>query len=281
MKYLFALPVFVLMVSIGMSLQLPEFVAQWKRLTWSAWLRLLLATFIVPPVFVLLLHRLMPLGPAEAIGLFMVAVVPGAPLVSRKIARRGFDMHLAASYQVWGACLTPVMIPLVVFLTGKLYNRDIWISPLLLIEQIAAKQFLPVLLGMLLIRVAPERSKKLAPALNVVGNVALLVVILLVLIKLAPSLLGVTVWLPFAALLLAIACVAAVRLLVRADEATKRTLAICNANRFVGLALLLTGQSLHRNDALPAVACYALVVVLVTILYPRLFPAKSLVAGQG
>ena len=109
----------MLMVSVGMSLQLPELVARWKRFTWWAWLRLVLATFIVPPVCVLLLHRLMPLGPAEAIGLFMVAVVPGAPLVSRKIAPRGFDMHLAASYQVWGACLTPVMIPLVVFEQGK------------------------------------------------------------------------------------------------------------------------------------------------------------------
>jgi predicted Na+-dependent transporter len=275
MKLLFPLPVFVLMVSVGMSLRLPELVAQWRRLTWSAWLRLLLATFIVPPVFVLLLHRLMPLGPAEAIGLFMVAVVPGAPLVSRNIARRGFDMHLAASYQVWGACLTPVMIPLVVFLTGKFYNRDIWISPLLLIEQIAAKQFVPVLLGMLLMCLAPERSKKLAPALNVVGNVVLVSVILLVLIKVAPSLLGVTLWLPFAALLLAIACIAAIRLLLRADVATERTLAICNANRFVGLALLLTGQSLHRTDALPAVACYALVVALATILYPRFFPTKQ------
>ena len=62
--------------------------------------------------------------------------------------------------------------------------------------------------------------------------------------------------------------------LFRANLVTERTLAICNANRFVGLALLLTGQSLHRNDALPAVACYALVVALATILYPRLFPAR-------
>src|SRR3954451_19501096 len=101
MKFLFPLPVFVLMVSVGMSLRLPELIAQWRRLTLSAWLRLLLATFIVPPVFILLLHRLMPLGRGEALGLFMVAVVPGAPLMSRNIARRGFDMHLAASYQVW------------------------------------------------------------------------------------------------------------------------------------------------------------------------------------
>lgn len=199
MNFLLPLPVFVLMVSVGMSLRLPELVAQWRLLTWSAWLRLLLATFIVPPVFVLLLHRLIPMGKAEAIGLFMVAVVPGAPLMTRNIARRGFNMHLAASYQVWGACLTPVMIPLVVFLTGRLYDRDIWISPLLLIEQIATKQFVPVLLGMLLIRLAPAKSKKLAPALSAVGNVLLVSVILLVLIKLAPSLRNITLWLPVAA----------------------------------------------------------------------------------
>lgn len=209
----------------------------------------------------------------------MVAVVPGAPLMSRNIARRGFDMHLAASYQVWGACLTPVMIPLVVFLTGKLYDRDVWISPLMLIEQIVTKQFVPVLLGMLLTRLVPQRSKRLAGALNLIGNIVLVLVILVAMIKAAPLLLQlnvweVTVWLPIAALLLAIVCVAAIRALFRANLVTERTLAICNANRFVGLALLLTGQSLHRNDALPAVACYALVVALATILYPRLFPAR-------
>jgi predicted Na+-dependent transporter len=281
MKVLLPLPVFVLMVSVGMSLRLPKLVAQWRRWTWTAWLRLLLATFIVPPLFVLLLYHLIPLGRAQAIGLFMVAVVPGAPLMTRNIARRGFDMHLAASYQVWGACLTPVMIPLVVFLTGRLYDRDIWISPPLLIAQIAEKQFVPVLLGMLLMRIAPERSKRLGPALSMVGNVMLLFVILLVLIKVAPSLRDVTVWLPVSALLLAIACIAAIRLLSRTDVLTQRTLAICNANRFAGLALLLTDRSLHRSDALPAVACYALVVALATILYPRFFPAKQLKAAAS
>lgn len=273
MKFLIAVPVLLLMVSIGMSLRVSELVAQWKQLTFSAWIRLLLATFIVPPLFILLVHRLIPLSRAEAVGLFMVAVVPGAPLVTRNIARRGFDMQLAASYQVWGAVLTPVIIPVVVYLTGKLYDRDIWISPLLLIRQIGLKQFVPVLIGILCVRFIPERSKKLAPLLNIVGNTVLVLVIVLVLVKIAPSLIGITPWLLLASLLLAIVCIGTVRLLVRVDVPTARTLAICNANRFVGLALLLAGESLHRTDVVPAIACYALVIALATILYPKFFPA--------
>jgi len=63
-----------------------------------------------------------------------------------------------------------------------------------------------------------------------------------------------------AALLLAVGSVLAIRFLLRADVLTDRTLAICNANRHVGLALLLSGQYLHAKAALPAVAAYALVL---------------------
>jgi hypothetical protein len=50
---------------------------------------------------------------------------------------------------------------------------------------------------------------------------------------------------------------------LRADVLTDRTLAICNANRHVGLALLLTGHFLRAERALPAVAAYALIAPLV------------------
>jgi hypothetical protein len=72
-----------------------------------------------------------------------------------------------------------------------------------------------------------------------------------------------TWWLPLGALLLALGSVAAIRLLVRTDDLSARTLSICNANRHVGLALLLSGQYLHMKGALPAVAAYALVAPFV------------------
>ncbi len=278
MKFLLAAAVFVLMVSIGMSLRVPELVTNWRRISWFAWLRLLLATFLIPPAVVLVLARILPLEPSQLVGLFMVGVAPGAPLLTRNIARRGFDMHLAASYQVWGALLTPLMIPLVVAAAGKLYDRDIWISPVLLILQILEKEFVPLLVGMAAVQFAPALSQKLQPAINRLGNVVLTGIMVLLLVKMGPAILGLSVWLPVAALILAVSCVAAIFLLLPADRVRTRTLAISNANRHVGLALLLTGQYTHARNALPAIACYALLVAVLLIVAPKIFRQPQAIA---
>ena len=107
-------------------------------------------------------------------------------------------------------------------------------------------------------------AAKLQPLMTVIGNVVLTVAIVAFLFKLGPTALkALTLWLPVAALVLAVGSVLAIRFLLRADVLTDRTLAICNANRHVGLALLLSGQYLHAKAALPAVAAYALVAPLV------------------
>src|SRR5271167_4212828 len=129
MKHLLPAAVFLLMVSIGMSLKPPELLRHWRNRTPWAWLRLLVATFLVPPAVALLMFRWMPLDFGEAVGLFMLGVSPGAPLTSRNAAKKGFDLQLAASYQVWGALLMPFMIPLVVYASAKLYDRNVWIPP--------------------------------------------------------------------------------------------------------------------------------------------------------
>ena len=264
MKFILPAAVFLLMLSVGMSLRHDKMLAAYRRITWSAWMRLLLATFIIPPAIALLLPHIFPLTLPEMAGLFMVGVAPGAPLMTRNIAKRGFDMHLAAGYQLWGALLIPVMIPLVVFIVGKLYDRNIWIPPRVLLTEIAEKQYLPLLLGMTLAYLLPVISAKLQPAMTMIGNVVLTVAIVAFLFKLGPTVLkSLTLWLPVAALVLAVGSVLAIRFLLRADVLTDRTLAICNANRHVGLALLLSGQYLHAKAALPAVAAYALVAPFV------------------
>jgi BASS family bile acid:Na+ symporter len=264
MKLILPSAVFLLMLSIGMSLQYRKILAGYRRMTWQVWTRLLLATFIVPPAIALLLPHLFPLTLPEMAGLFMVAVAPGAPLMTRNIAKKGFDMHLAAGYQLWGALLTPIVIPLVVFAAGKLYDRTIWIPPRVLLADIAEKQFLPLLLGMAMAHFWPAISAKLQPYMTMIGNVVLTVAIVAFLFKLGPAVLkALTIWLPLGALVLAVGSVLAIRFLLRADVLTDRTLAICNANRHVGLALLLTGHFLRAERALPAVAFYALIAPLV------------------
>ncbi|MGA2690386.1 MAG: bile acid:sodium symporter [Candidatus Korobacteraceae bacterium] len=275
MKLLLPASVFVLMVSVGMSLRWRELVANWRRLTWSAWLRLLLATFIVPPAVALLLARILPLNLSETAGLFMVAAAPGAPLLTRNLARRGFDMHLAASYQVWGAVMTPIMIPLLVAGAAKLYGRDIWIPPMAVVIQILEKEFVPLLVGMALAHFTPVFSKKAQAVLNILANCTLTLVFVVLLWKMGPELRRVTPWVVLAAVLLLASSIAAMRLLMSADPIGVRTLAVSNANRHVGLALLLSGQYIHNRDALPTVASYAIVVALLMLLAPKLFRQKD------
>ena len=276
MKLLLPGAVFLLMVSVGMSLRWTELAANWRRLDRSAWIRLLLATFLLPATVALILARIFPLTLPQTAGLFMVGATPGAPLLTRNLARRGFDMHLAASYQVWGAVMTPIMSPLMTFLGGKLYERTIWIPPRVLAWQILEKEFLPLLGGMALMRLWPVFSSKAQQAVNIIGNVVLIVVFALMLWKMGPELRDVTPWVIAAAVLLLISSVAVMQLLVKGDAITKRTFAVSNANRHVGLALLVSGRFMHNRQALPVIACYAISVAIMMILAPKIFRPKEL-----
>ena len=150
MKLLLPITVPLLMVSVGMSLNWTQFLANWRRLTVATWGKLLAATFIVPPILALSLANLLRLDRGALIGLFLIAVAPGAPLMTRVVAKRGFDMELAANYQLWGAFLTPIMIPLLVAAAGWVYGRNIWVSPLKVLAVLAQQQFVPLLIGVAL-----------------------------------------------------------------------------------------------------------------------------------
>jgi predicted Na+-dependent transporter len=280
MKNLPALAVFSLMVSLGMSLKLTAVFANWRRISASYWLRALLATFVFPPALALALAHLFRLSLAETVGLFMVGVAPGAPLLTRNMMRKGFSMHLAASYQLWAALMVPIMIPIVVAAAAKLYNRDVWIPPHELMAQIIEKQFFPLLVGMAAAWIAPKLAPRIQPGLNVLGNVLLTVALIAILFKMGPALKEVGWDVPAAALLLAVGTIAATWLIGYTNSAIAETFAICNANRHVGLALLLAGRYLHAQKALPAVACYALVAPLVMFGYLRFFPASKVATDK-
>jgi bile acid:Na+ symporter, BASS family len=261
--------VMMLMVSTGMSLRVRGLLASWRSVPAISWMWLVVFTFILPPVVALVLARVLVLDTAARAGLFMVAAAPGAPLLTRNIARRGFDMHLAASYQVWGALLIPLMIPVVVFLAARLYDREVWIAPRMLVLEIAEKQFAPLVVGVVAAALVPALSARLQPVLNVLGNVLLTGVLVLVLVKIGPGLLELNPGMVPAAFVLGLTCLASVLLLPGADARIRSTLGISNVNRHVGLALLLSDRYLNHRDALPAVACYAIAAFVIMAVYAR------------
>lgn len=269
MNIVILIVVALLMISVGLSLDLTELRATIRRLTWLAWVRLLLATFVIPAFLALALGQVFRLDRGELAGIFLVGVAPGAPLLTRNLARKGFDMHLAATYQLWAALMIPIMIPLIVFVAGQFYNRSIWIPPRLLLWQIAEKQLLPLAAGMVLARLAPLAARKIQAPLNVLGNVLLTVFLVLILWKLEPEFRQMSAMVPVVALLLVLGCILAVWLMRLKDPVVQETFAISNTNRHAGLAVLLSGQYVRASHAIPAIACYALVAMLVIIGYAR------------
>jgi bile acid:Na+ symporter, BASS family len=269
MKLLVPSTVLLLMVSVGMSLNWTQFLANWRRLTLAKWGKLLVATFIVPPILALTLGSLLPLDRGTLIGLFLIAVAPGAPLMTRNVAKRGFDMELAASYQLWGAFLTPIMIPLLIGAAGWVYGHNIWVSPAKVLAVIATQQFVPLLIGVALMYFAPGFSTKIRSALNVIGNALLMVTLIVLLVKMGPTLTEVSPWVVIAVLLLAVGCIAASFASLSGTVMTE-TLVVCNVNRHVGLALLLSGVYFRNQKALPVIAAYALAAQFMIWLYSKL-----------
>jgi predicted Na+-dependent transporter len=275
MQYLLPSVVFLLMVSIGLSLKPTMMIARWKRLSWFTWLRLVTATFLIPPAIALLVANLFHLTRGEMVGLFMVGAAPGAPLLTRNMARKGFDMHLAASYQVWAALMIPIMIPLVVIAAAKLYGRNIWIPPTSLFQQIVYKQLLPLAVGMAIAWLIPQLAQRFQPVLNMLGNLLFTGLIAVVLFKMGPALKDVTPLVPVAVLLLAAGSMGAILLVRLNDTLIRQTFAICNANRHVGLALLLSNQYVQARNALPVVACYALLIPFIVIACAKYYSGQK------
>ncbi|MCX6878004.1 MAG: hypothetical protein NTW21_29955 [Verrucomicrobia bacterium] len=267
LKLVMPAAVLMLMVSVGMSLDVRELISNWRRLTPTLWAKLLLATFLVPPACALALGMVLPLGLPALAGLFLVSVAPGAPLMTRGAAKRGFNMQMAASYQVWGALLTPLMIPVLVAAASTLYGHGIWLSPLKLMEIVALQQFAPLLAGLALVHWWPPIANRLQGPLNLLGNLFLTTGVVGLLWKLGPALRQVSPWVPVAALLLAVVCMAAGLLLLGKGTQTVQTLAVSNVNRHVGLAMLLSGQDFHNPRMIPAIASYALAAVLVMTVF--------------
>jgi hypothetical protein len=81
--------------------------------------------------------------------------------------------------------------------------------------------------------------------------------------KMGLALMETNPWLFVAAPLLVAGCLAVSRVLLASNKPRVQTLAISNVNRHVGLALLLSGQYLRHQSALPAVASYELAAPLV------------------
>jgi bile acid:Na+ symporter, BASS family len=280
------LTLFTVMLALGVNLPLQAF-QHWRR-HWPLILRAQLATCVLVPLAGWLL---LSLPPAQALSIearhaiALMAACPSAPLILRKAGKSGGDASLAGLLQVGAAVLAIVSLPLLADLSGPVFAVQGW--DLLLPRQVALQvgqvQLLPLLLGLALARVLPERRLGLRLVLDRLANGLLVLLVLAVLVRTAPLLLqfssanlgaiGVMVLLVLFSLMLgyglgggpvAGAQVAGAQGPESGERVTQRiTVALVTSMRNPGLALLLANT---YAPEMPGVKFGILVYVLVTVL---------------
>ena len=188
----------------------------------------------------------------------------GAPMLTRMVSKRGglFDARLAASYQILVGLLIPVFTPPLLYGMGQYYHRDVWVSPWTLAWQVASMQFLPLVAGLLIKHYFPQFAKDAEPWMSRIGNLMVLAYLLVIMFTLRRVLLA-GPWSAGTGVALAAACLAFGHWLAGP------TIALSNANRHVGLAILIAGLN-FKGDAkrlVPFLAAYALLAPLLMVAY--------------
>jgi BASS family bile acid:Na+ symporter len=266
MKVYWAFTLVLMMAAVGLSLDPRDVITRWVHRPKGYWLKVAAATFVLPPLFAILLAAIFPLTPEILGGLVLMSISPGAPMLTRMVAKKGmvFDPSLAASYQILVGLLTPLLTPALLHGVGLHFHRDVWVDPWVLAWQVASLQFVPLTIGLLLKHYSPGFADWAQPWMNRAGNLMVTGYLLVVVFGLRRVLLAVGPATAGIAVLLALACLAFGHWLGGA------TIALSNTNRHVGLAMLISGLNFPQKSQLiiPFFAAYA-------------FTAPLLIAGYA
>lgn len=259
---------FVVMLALGVGLPLDAF-RQCRR-HWPLILRAELGTCVLVPLIGWALLCSPPaqgLTPDARHAIALMAACPSAPLILRKAGKSGGDAALAGLLQVVAALVAIVSVPLLADLGEWLFGVHGWdVLPRHVALQVGVAQLIPLLLGLSLRRIAPQLTARIQGPLDRLANGLLLLLVAVVLVRVAPLLVGFgganLLALVFMALLVLLSLALGYALAGERRE-QRITTALVTSMRNPGLALLLA--STHAPQ-LPAVKLGILLYVLVTVL---------------
>jgi BASS family bile acid:Na+ symporter len=223
-----------------------------------------LANFVlVPLVTVSLLAAFQP-DPLVSAGFLILAVCPGAPLgpAFAHIARG--DVSMATGSMVILAGLSVVLSPilLIVLLGWVASERNLSVSYLAILFTLLVTQLLPLALGLVIHRVAPQLTQKLVKPIRAIANVLLLSLIAAIILAQYETLADIRIraWLGMVALFASSLGIGWFCGGLNVEK--QKSMALTTSTRNVAVGLVIAGGSLAETPAVTAVVAYGLFCTL-------------------
>ncbi len=277
--------IFTLMLALGVNHSFEQLTSLLRRP--QLLLRSLLAVIVLVPVVVGLLLWLLELPSAIAAGLAVLAAAPGAPLTYKRTEMAGGDLTYSASLQLTLALLAVVVAPLILAIFNALFKIvGDPITPFHVARQVAEVTFLPVIIGLLIQRLAPHLAEAIGNTVRMLANFLfiMLSVTLIFLIALAPDLrmmLNLCGLATGAIIVMVTISLAIGHILGGPSREQRSVLAIASVARNVGLALFIAGRWDNGQNIIPTLLTYLILGALLGVAYSIWSKRRLMIEKNG
>jgi predicted Na+-dependent transporter len=263
------------MFSFGLRLTLSEIIEPLRDI------RLLLGTlaanFLIVPLVAVLLANLLGLEEDLRIGLILISIVAGAPLVPKlaQIAKANIPFAVASTALLVVA--TVIYLPLVF----PLVLPGVRLDTMSIVRPLAIQIVLPLVLGLIVDYISKDEADVLLPVLGQIANVSLTLMLVLMLGGNVGNVIGlIGTGSIFAAILLFAVAMTAGYLLGGADDGTRRTLSMATGQRNLAAAFVVaTGSFADRPSVVVFLAAAGLIAMIMMMPIAGWFGKRAVKEG--
>ena len=199
---------------------------------------------VVMPLFAVSMVAVTNLEPVVQIALISLSVSPIPPMLPKKVRKAAGDASYAIGLLVAAAVLAIAFVPLSVNLLGKIFGRNVHISPTTIASILAINVLVPIAAGLLVHHFARPIAERIARPTSVLASILLFASVLPILFTEAPAILALIGNGTLAAVAaFVIVGLAAGHLLGGPDPANRAVLALTTASRHPGIAAAIASAN--------------------------------------
>jgi BASS family bile acid:Na+ symporter len=231
--------------------------------------RSLVAMFVIMPLFAIVWTSVFHFERPVMIALVALAISPVPPLLPRKVTKAGGLAPYGLGLMVTAASLSILFIPLAVEIIGRYFHKPFAMGPGAVAKLIVLSVLLPLTVGVVFQRLAPDIAARIAKPAGRVANVLLLLGIMAILLFALPKSLSLIGNGTLAALIAFIVVGLIVGHLLGGPSPDERvTLALCTACRHPALALAMAAANIpQEHNVISAILLYLMLSALLTTPY--------------
>ncbi|OBC02425.1 transporter [Mycobacterium sp. 852013-50091_SCH5140682] len=246
-------------LSVGLSLTVPQILAPLKNTRLVA--LCLVANFVLAPLAALGLWKALGLDEPLGIGLLLAGLAAGAPFLIKLAEFAKADIALAVGLMVLLMVVTVGYVPLVL----PLLVQGAAVNPVRIAASLVVLMLVPLAIGLALRARSPGIAGRIRPAVGVVSNVSMVLVVLLTVAGHFRSVVSVFGTFAVLAAVMYTAVCAGIGWLV-AVPGTRDVLALGTAQRNAAAAFVVAGQNF--DDARVIVMITVVLIVEFLMLLP-------------